>query len=82
MTKYRIVSRNRSLSGSYRVDNYYYLQVKLFGLFWIDYHYNPFTSTCNSYSSNIETVEQFYEELMASKKVEQKVVKTFYDTSS
>lgn len=82
MTKYRIVERNRDRWGDYSSYPYYFLQVKIFYLFWIDYCKYPFAefNEYSSYSLDLPTVENFYEELMKKRgPYKQKVVKTFYD---
>ena len=86
MTKYRIVERNRDVWGDYRSCPYYFLQVKIFDLFWIDYRKYPFAhpevfnSWFNSYSHDLGIVENFYQELIKPQEsYKQTVVKTFYD---
>ena len=85
MTKYRIVERNRDRWGDYRSCPYYFLQVKIFDLFWIDYRKYPFADydRFNSYSYDLEVVEKFYQKLMEKQEpVKQTVVKTFYDETT
>jgi len=85
MTKYRIVERNRDRWGDYRSCPYYFLQVKIFDLFWIDYRKYPFADSdgFNSYSYDLEVVEKFYQKLMEKQEpVKQTVVKTFYDETT
>jgi hypothetical protein len=85
MTKYRIVERNRNKWGDYRSYPYYFLQVKIFDLFWIDYHKYPFAGSYGYRSSSCElqVVETIYEELMKKQEpVKQTVVKTFYDETT
>lgn len=81
MTKYRIVERNRDHWGDYCSYPYYFLQVKIFDLFWIDYYRNPFVGDLyDSHDCNLEVVENFYQELMEKQEsYKQTVVKTFYD---
>jgi hypothetical protein len=85
MTKYRIVERNRDRWGEYRSYPCYFLQVKIFDLFWIDYRKYPFAGSdgFNSYDYDLEVVEKFYQELMKKEEpVKQTVVKTFYDETT
>jgi hypothetical protein len=83
MTKYRIVERNKNRWGDYSSYPYYFLQVKIFDLFWIDYCKYPFAefNGYSSYSLDLPTVENFYQELIMEKQepYKQTVVKTFYD---
>ena len=85
MTKYRIVERNRDRWGDYRSYPYYFLQVKIFDLFWIDYYKYPFAGSLryNSYDYDLEVVENCYQELMKKQEpYKQTVVKTFYDETT
>lgn len=80
MTKYRIVERNRDRWGDCRSYPYYFLQIKIFDLFWIDYCKYPFAGSYehNSYDPDPKVVEYCYQELMKKKKpYKQTVVKTF-----
>lgn len=85
MTKYRIVERNRDVWGEYLSYPCYYLQVKIFDLFWIDYRKYPFAGpdVFNSYSYDLELVEQCYQALIEKQEpFKQTVVKTFYDETT
>ena len=85
MTKYRIVERNRDVWGEYRSYPCYYLQVKIFDWFWIDYRKYPFADSdrFNSYSYDLELVEKCYQVLMEKQgPFKQTVVKTFYDETT
>ena len=66
MTKYRIVERNRDVWGDNSSKPYYFLQVKIFDLFWTDYYKYPFAgSYCySSYDDDLKVVEYCYKELM------------------
>ena len=73
--KYRIVRRNRAISGDYFPDSYwYYAQVNVFGI-WIDCHWNPFISDWGSYDTTSESVEQWIQGRKI--KTKQEVVKTY-----
>ena len=83
MTKYRIVSRNKTPWDSYyRTDySYYYAQSKLFGM-WIDCRYNPFfLNASDSYNVHLGVVEEWVNNQLHRKlPLEEKVVKTYdYD---
>jgi hypothetical protein len=85
VTKYRIVERNRDVWGEYRSYPCYYLQVKIFDWFWIDYRKCPFADSnrFNSYSYDLELVEKCYQVLMEKQgPFKQTVVKTFYDETT
>ena len=85
MTKYRIVERNRDEWGDNSSKPYYFLQVKIFDLFWIDYCKYPFAgSYCySSYDYDLNVVEYCCKELMKKQEpYKQTVVKTFYDETT
>jgi len=85
MTKYRIVERNRDGWGDNSSKPYYFLQVKIFDLFWIDYYKYPFAGyyCYSSYGDDLEVVENCYQELMKKQEpYKQTVVKTFYDETT
>lgn len=82
MTKYRIVERNKDRWGDWSDVPWYFLQVKIFDLFWIDYYRHLFSSydRFHSYDTELEMVERCYDDIMKQKEpYKQKVVKTFYD---
>lgn len=85
MTKYRIVERNRDRWGDNSSKPYYFLQVKIFDLFWIDYYKYPFAGSLrfNSYDYDLKVVEYGFKELMKKQEpYKQTVVKTFYDETT
>ena len=82
MIKYRIVKRNKDRWGDYSSHPYYFLQIKIFDWFWIDYYRYPFANVDRyiSYGRDLEVLEDFYQELIKPQEsYKQTVVKTFYD---
>lgn len=80
MTKYRIVSRNKTPWDSYyRADySYYYAQSKLFNAFWIDCRYNPLVSAYDTFDTELKVVEEWVNNQLHRKLLlKEEVVKTF-----
>lgn len=89
MTKYRIVKRYKNPLGETKPYPYYYAQLKLFDLFWVDYHYGWFWTyeyyeDGDSVDTDLNVVEKYVERLIKNesqskvKFPEQQVVKTYY----
>jgi hypothetical protein len=74
--KYRIISRYARPYGE-RIDRkYYYVQFKIFNLFWQDVYENIFARNLDwslSYSDNLEDLEKWVERHLK----EDEVVKTY-----
>ena len=77
MAKYRIVSRNCNPCGELRPYPWYYLQVKILNLWWVDYcHIPSFTNALESYHNDYGKVVQFYNDNCSPNRKKQKVVET------
>ena len=76
MAKYRIVSRNCNPYGELRLYPWYYLQVKILNLWWVDYHNLPLNEAHNSYEIEYDKVVQFYNDNCSPNRKKQKVIET------
>ena len=77
MAKYRIVSRNCNPYGELRLYPWYYLQVKILNLWWVDYYKLPLLNDAhNSYEIEYDKVVQFYEDNCSPNRKKQKVIET------
>ena len=76
MEKYRIVSRNCNPFGELRPLTWYYLQVKILNLWWVDYYNLPLNEAYNSYDIDYDKVVQFYEDNCSPNRKNQKVIET------
>ena len=76
MAKYRIVSRNCNPYGGLRPYSWYYLQIKILNLWWVDYYTLPLHEAHNSYDIDYDKVVQFYEDNCSPNRKNQKVIET------
>ena len=77
MTKYRIVSRNRSpWSDAYSDFPYYYAQRRVLGM-WIDCRFNPFKGEHTSFDNELKTVERWVDRQINGSQITEEVIKTY-----